>query len=211
MGHSHALHVEVEAECECCGLGCWFTFRDRSDSVVCGGCQRHYGSELKKLQLRDQDHKSVWISELRVRDEKIREELVAASGRYEALEAETGKVRAENDQLRSALATGFSNAMPADVERILQDDEVQTSLEQRNAAYRSRDHAYRSIWKLDQLHHASTRAPEDCSCGRRATSCREYQALEVVREALNQWEKAQIERAQHGRQNGLPREHPDYR
>ncbi len=206
--HQHPLHREVHVPCACCAVRTAFTLTSSSDQVICRSCTRHQGESLAKATLRDRDHVGLWSSEV----ELVREEFAAhraqARTAQEQLTRQLEQVRLENQGLRQALERGFETAAPADVQKILTDNVVKEAQEQRDAAYRSRDHAYRGLWAVDDLHHEAEE-PDQCSCG--AASCPVLEAMGHVRQSLYDWENKQIARAREGRDHGLPRDHPEYR
>ena len=81
--------------------------------------------------------------------------------------------------------------------------------EQRDAAYRSRDHAYRALWAVDRLHHEDEARDGYCGCGRHADRCMVLAAIWPAVDSLIKWEKNQIDRLQRGQPHGLPAEHPE--
>lgn len=79
----------------------------------------------------------------------------------------------------------------------------------RDAAYRSRDHAYRALLAADELHHDDDERADYCSCDRRAQECKEMAALAPAVNALRRWAYHQIERLRRGLPDGLPDDHPE--
>lgn len=205
--HHHTLYRDVKVTCECCRIDAMFYFKSASDLVICKSCQRHYGSERRKLELRDEDHRNLWASELRLRAENHAATIEHLHDTIKQQRDELAALRLENDGLRTTVIDGFDRAAPADVQRILIDREVREAGDERDSAYRSRDHAMRVLWQVNEIHHPDTRG--GCSC--RVPSCRTNDLVDAARNGLYSWEKRQIERARAGRAHGLPREHPDYR
>ena len=206
--HRYPLHRQVHARCECCGVRARFTFTSTSDHVICKGCKRHQGDSLGKAIQRDRDHVGLWSSEVDLVREEFATHRAQALAAQERLTRQLEQIRLENDGLRQAIVRGFEAAAPADVQKILADKSVKEAEDQRDAAYRSRDHAYRGLWAVDDLHHEEETS-EECSCG--AASCPVLEAVGLVRPSLYDWENKQIDRARNGLDHGLPRDHPEYR
>jgi hypothetical protein len=80
--------------------------------------------------------------------------------------AQRDQIIAEKDvaiaDLQAVVQTGKLN--PA-VERWLAEEEVRTALEKRDRAYRSRDFAFATLWRLAKLHHPDDHHAGRCSCG----------------------------------------------
>lgn len=70
---------------------------------------------------------------------------------------------------------------------------VAAAANERDRSYKSRDHAYRVLWALAQLHNETYRS-ERCSCGKQLASCQELTALGQVENSLRRWEDKQVER-----------------
>jgi hypothetical protein len=75
------------------------------------------------------------------------------------------------------------------------------------AAYRSRGKAMAILWKIDRLHHEDSRRNQ-CTCGRPTQQCREFQAVAPILDALDAWEKRELELLKKGSQHELPLDHP---
>lgn len=180
-----------------------------SDQVICKSCLRHVGDSKDKLALKNQDHLGLWKSEIELVREKAAAVIAAHKEKARRAAAEVTRVNLENQGLRKTLGQGFSAAAPADVQRILRSAEVKAAEERTETAYRSRDHAYRGLWAVNELHHPIESNPDKCSCGQPATRCKATVALEEVRASLYRWERSQVERALTGRPHGLPKDHPD--
>jgi len=94
------------------------------------------------------------------------------------------------------------------VEQWLADEEVRTALEKRDRAYRSRDFAFATLWRLAKLHHPDDHHDGRCSCGRHEDTCKELQAISPELGMLRRWEETQIERLDDQLEHGLPDDHP---
>lgn len=185
-----------------------FIFKAASDQVICKSCLRHVGDSKDKLALKNQDHLGLWKSEIELVRHKAAAVIAAHKEKVRRAEAEVARVNLENQGLRKTLEQGFSAAAPADVQRILRSAEVKAAEERTESAYRSRDHAYRGLWAVNELHHPLESQPDKCSCGLLATRCQVTMALEGIRASLYRWERSQAERSLAGRPHGLPRDHP---
>lgn len=205
--HTYELHREVHVPCHCCRVVVDFVFKSTSDHVICKACQRHQGDTTAKALQRDRDHVGLWSSEVQLLREEFDADRMRAREATRELERRLRQTQLENESLKKTLERGFEGAAPADVERILIDQAVREAHEERDIAYSSRDHVYRSLWAVDDLHH-DQEVPEHCSCGSRG--CPVLKALQPVQSSLYAWENKQITRAQNHRPHGLPRQHPKY-
>lgn len=207
--HDMPLHRRVSAECLCCRVETEFVFTSRSDQVICKGCLRHQGDTALKAILRDRDHLALWQSELTIA--KDGHASVEADRRHliEERDHELAKRQAEINDLRQVVRVGVENAPLAAVEQWWADEQIRVAHDQRDAAYRSRDHAYRALWAADRLHHEDEQRDRYCICGRQINQCKELQAVESAADSLLHWERGQIDRFQQGLSHGLPDEHPE--
>jgi hypothetical protein len=206
--HTYPLHHPVRAECLCCHLTFEVTFTSKTDHVICKGCTRHQGDSVGRLRLRDGDHIAGWRSELGLVDEAHGRRLQLMQQTILAYRDEAERVRIENVRLRETLRAGVLAAPHAEVEHWFANQMIGEAHDQRDAAYRSRDRAFRALWAADRLHHHDPARGDRCSCGRPASACRELQAIEGVGEALDHWERTQVDRLERGLEHGLPRDHP---
>lgn len=132
--------------------------------------------------------------------------------RRRAVEERDQKVadlRAEIEDLRAVIRAGVENAPWPTVEHWYQSEQVTDATRKRDSAYRSRDHAFRALWFIDQVHHEDVGGANHCTCGAPAELCKMFTALEPVRDALYKWENQQIDRLRSDREHGLPHEHPE--
>jgi hypothetical protein len=211
--HGHPLWTQITLECKCCKIPREFTFKSASDHVICKCCERHIGDSAAKRQLRNEDHAGLYRSELLM----CREDR-AVDARQHAAElqelhdriAQRDDTIAKNNvaigDLQAVIRTGELN--PA-VERWLADEEVKAALEKRDGAYRSRDFAFATIWRLAKLHHPDEHRDGWCSCGRKDDRCKELEAIYPELHALRHWEETQIQRLHDELEHGLPNDHPE--
>lgn len=206
--HGYPLHHLVRAECTCCHVGYDTTFTSSSDQVVCKGCRRHQGDTVAKLSLRDRDHIGLWRSELGLEREGSQRRLEQQQALITGYRSEIELLQKAVEDMRATLRAGLQRAPDEGVLQWFASQEVQEAHAQRDAAYRSRDRAYRALWEADRIHHHDRLHDDRCSCGRPTTACRELQAIEDIGEALDHWEQAQIERLKRGLEHCLPYDHP---
>jgi hypothetical protein len=207
--HSYKLYYPVDAECLCCHVIMQFTFRSRSDQVVCASCQRHQGTSAAKLIQRDQDHIGLWRSELGLEKEARAEHVQRLNNTIARRDADIVELRESLSDARGAIKTELKNRPVATVMAWIESENIAEALNLRDAAYRSRDHALSVIWHIDRLHHDHDEKDNHCSCGKGASKCKEHEALERIVEALDRWEESQIDRLKRDLEHGLPRDHPE--
>lgn len=208
--HQYELHRPVQVKCSCCDIENEFTFKSRSDHVICRGCQRHQGDSVRTLRQRDSDHHGLWASTAAVAAEDAAKRETSLHDRIRSLEEKIGHVQVENDDLRETVRRGFDAAPLPAVEKWLHDAEVQESYRRRDSAFRLRDEAFRAIWQVDTLHRLKAENERQCVCGDPATDCRELVALEPVVGSLDRWEREQLDRLRRGLSCGLPDNHPEW-
>jgi hypothetical protein len=187
------------------------TFRSNSDHLICRGCQRHQGATRHSLELRDRDHLDLWQSALKVEQEDRVEERHAAQLAAEQQNQRLAQLSAEVLDLQGAVKDGLKAQPVASVERWLQNEAVSAATAERDRSYRSRDHALSVLLQLDWLHREHDERDGFCSCGKRATQCKEWQIIEEIRPFLHTWEERQVERARQGLDHGLSVDHPEAR
>lgn len=206
--HSYPLYHSVSAECLCCNFTYDAEFKSKTDQVVCPTCARHQGTSPRALDLRDHDHAERARRALSEQRETYEHRLELMKQQCEAYRAEFALARDEVDELKTTIANGIATTPPESVQHWWETEAIQEAHEKRDAAYRSRDYAYRALWYLDSNHHHDERNDQECSCGKAATACKDLQALDDIVDGLDRWEKNQIERYAQGKENGLPRDHP---
>lgn len=194
-------------------MGRDFTFTSPYAQVVCPACVRHQGSTTAKAIQRDTDHVALWHSELAIAvdDHTTREAAFAAQ--LAAVRADHAKqvqqLRVEINDLQAVLRTGLDGAPPPTVERWWVSEQLADADESARHAYRSRDHAYRTLWFVVRLHHDDDNRDRHCSCGKRTAQCHEFKAIANIVPTLRRWEEKQIERLRDDLDHGLPDEHPE--
>lgn len=206
--HSYSLYYPVNAECLCCHLSYRTEFKSQTDQVICPRCARHLGMSAHELQRRIGDH----IEQAREAQESQRDtyerRLTLMREQCDVYRQERDRLSAETDALKQTITDGIAATPPESVQRWWETDAIREAHVHRDAAYRSRDHAYRALWHADRLHHHDRQRDEKCSCGNLAADCKELKAIEDAGEALDRWEKNQIERFKKGQEHGLPSDHP---
>lgn len=207
--HNYHLHRPVTAKCLCCHVGTEFTFTARSDHVICKGCVRHQGDTLAKAKQRDTDHVALWRSELDLAMEHHAEEIARLLDVISQRDQELATQRIEIQDLQAVVRTGVESAPLGTVQHWWVDEQIANAVDQRDSAYRSRDHAYRALWAVDELHHEDDARDRYCSCGRRVDQCKVFDAIAPAVNALRKWEKNQMDRLHRDLPHGLPDEHPE--
>lgn len=206
--HQYPLFGVVRAECACCHVSYETTFTSASDQVVCKGCLRHQGDTVTKLSQRDHDHIGLWRSELGLEHERSQRRLEQQQVLIEGYRTEIERLQEAGEEMRATLRAELHRAPDEEVLQWFASQEVQEAFTQRDAAYRSRDRAYRALWAADRIHHHDRTHDDRCSCGHPAIDCRELRAIEDIGESLDLWERAQIERLERGQEHCLPYDHP---
>lgn len=206
--HGYKLHYPVDAECLCCHVVMRFTFKSNSDQVICTSCQRHQGSTVPKLAQRDKDHVNLWRSELALAAEAHAERMAGLIAKLRTRDEEIGTIQTQLLDARHAIETELLEGPIASLQGWWDSIQIEEAHTARDQAYRSRDHALRTMWRLDKLHHDGSQ-PNHCSCGKTTGKCQEWQALTDNREFLYRWESKQIERLKLDQEHGLPDDHPE--
>lgn len=206
MPHHHPLHRSVTCECLCCGITYEFTFTSVSDQIMCEVCKKHYG----RAAIREKEHKSQWQAKVAETDEQITTWEANFRGQIKEKEAQIVAELAVAEQLRDSLRAQFNGVQSENVRQWLRTEEVVKAETARDAAFRSRDAAFRALWHINRVHHESEDKPDMCMCGKTAAGCVVPEAVGTVGPAFSSWETNQIERAESGWPHRLPREHPKY-
>lgn len=204
-------HCTDVYECLCCHLTVDEQISSPHHARVCRGCARHQGGTLDKLRQRDSDHVGLWTSTLAVMQDEHAEQVAAWRG---VVQAERQKVADVNDELeatRSQLMEKYREVPDGAVARWLDSVAVQAAREDAQKAYKARDAAMRTMWHVNELHHAKNASMTQCSCGKATDHCKVWNTLEPERPYLDRWEKTQIERLEKSLPHGLPRHHPKVR
>lgn len=206
--HNYPLYHPVSAECLCCHFTYDAEFKSKADQVVCPTCARHQGTSPQTLEHRDRDHSERARRALEDQHEVYERRLELMRQQCDAYRAELDVLRDEVDELKSTIAAGIAATPPESVQHWWETEAIREAQAKRDAAYRSRDYAYRSLWYLDDIHHHDEGNDRKCSCGRAATACKELLVLDDIVDGLDRWVKNQIERLEQGKEHGLPRDHP---
>lgn len=207
--HDHPLHRVVTAECSCCGVEREFEFTSRHEHVLCKGCRRHQGDTVAKVKQRDFDHVKLWHSEIQILNEDHEGEVERLQTVIDQRGQELTERQTEIADLQRVIQDGFERTPPPTVENWLINKEVKEAAAQRDSAYRARDRAFRALWAVDQLHHEDEEHRGYCICGKRASHCKELNAIADATEALLTWENRERNRLRNGQPDGLPDNHPD--
>lgn len=211
--HKYPLHRKVEATCTCCRIRREFAFKSPTDQVVCPACLRHQGDSPSRESLRNRDHADLFRSEFLLANEDQEAAEVRHAKQMDSVKAVVAKrdeTIAEKDatigDLRATIKSGDLN--PA-VERWLADEAVTTAHEQRDIAYRSRNYAFESLWRLSLLHREHDTELALCACGRKSDRCKEFDAMRDSLGSVKHWEETQIRRLHDDLDHGLPSDHPE--
>ncbi len=125
-----------------------------------------------------------------------------------ALQARVDAGVIEASDLRSALANAIDSIPANVVASYFETDAVRSANGARDSAFRRRDEAMGHLWMIDKRHHAKDTRTTACSCNN--SRCDIPRVLEPMLDDLDKWEKSQVARAEQGKINGLPKEHPKY-
>lgn len=211
--HRYPLHRKVEATCTCCQIERDFTFKSHTDQVVCPGCARHQGDSPKQESLRNRDHADLFRSEFLLAQEDRKEDATRHARALEAAKAVTAErdtvIREKSATISDLRAAIQSGDMNPEVERWLAEEAVKKAQEQRDSAYRSRNYAFESLWRLSLLHRHHDTDLGLCACKRKADKCKELNAIREGLPAVKNWEKIEIDRLHDNRDHGLPPDHPE--
>ncbi len=207
--HTYSLHRSVKVECLCCRVERDFTFTSSSDQIVCKSCIRHQGQAVVKANQRDGDHVGLWKSELEVAKISHSADITLLQSGIARRENQLAEQRTQIADLQATVRSGVESAPLPAVERWYADEKVGEAQQQRDGAYRSRDHAYRALWRLARLHREDDNRDEHCVCRRTLNGCKEWRAIAGALPALNKWEQNQIDRLRSGQPDGLPDDHPE--
>lgn len=197
------MYTVRTGRCDCCKLEHAIMAQPRNpdglpaEVRICGICTRHLGDYSTIARKREQAHFDLWAEDAREHAEQAAKE---HSRQVAVLQERVAELLAELEQRPTRVVT-----VNLDQQR------VNEALEHRQAAYRSRDNAFRALSEIHMLHHNS--GGEQCVCAK------PYQQCEIARivdayPALKGWERKQWERKQQGLEHLLPPRHPgviDYR
>jgi hypothetical protein len=159
-------------------------------------CNMHRGAgEMQK----GKEHLDAWV---RFRERTAHEHGETERGLRERIEA----IVQENRDLRRAIQSGVESMPPGAIATYFETDAVREAHEQRDSAYRQRDYAMATLWRINDRHHAVSMSSTKCSCGVGPCDIPRLMADEL--NSLYKWEAGQVERAKDGRPHHLPVEHP---
>lgn len=202
------MGVHMPTRCLCCNF-------DRVPSVVshtekppqvCPNCSKHFGDWEK----RDRAHVEEWRKFL---DRTVDGHAVRLSTAQEQIAKLEQQVRERDTRIEEFVASAledYSTRPIGDLQQFLQSEVVRDAERKRESAFRVRGRAMRAIWHLDELHRGAGDG-KMCECGRPTRECKEFAAVEPVREELYEWERRQIERVKAGKMHELPDRHPEVR
>jgi len=191
--------------CVCCGLPRSIYMDSVTAQQVCDPCKQHTSRDLQRnLQL----HRDWWLEHAKGVSERnqavasgLREQVAAQQER-----AETAEARAT--ALGEVIDSDYANAPLGDLQMWVQSIIVKNAESRMRSAYRSRDSAMATLWRLDRLHRDG-KSRGTCLCGKPEPSCRERKALRQVTSLIDRWEQGELERLKAGKDHGLPGDHPE--
>src|SRR5438270_294745 len=108
---------------------------------------------LTEAMQRDADHIGLWKSAFGVAREDHFAELNRLKNVIAQRDGEIAALQTEVEDLREVVRVGVEDANPLAVQQWFASERVAEANAQRDAAYRSRHHAYRALWAADRLHH----------------------------------------------------------
>jgi hypothetical protein len=150
--------------------------------------------EVLASHAKEVEHERALVMAARDDLEKEREKRRELQDGYDALVIETAKPLADaSDVFLASIGASAVVQMQGDREK----------------AFRIRDRAMCAIWVIDERHHAVQ--GEKCFCGEMLRKCKEYRALDYIRDEYQRWERDQIRRMWENQTHGLPKNHPEVR
>lgn len=221
--------MAIAVLCLCCQLRVVENLaRDSSGRRVCEACR---SDQHGTLQGRDDVHGWLWERHCKaLTDSTKRANERAAVLATSAKEVAEAAVAVEMDELRAQVADlqalihvlGTENSRLVEQVALDYEDGISEKLKdhvettalahakgEKDRAY-SRENEVLSLLLLDiEPQHRGKHGPAStCTCGKLTVECREWQAIDPIREQLPVWEKQQLRRMAEGRPFGLPRRHP---
>lgn len=193
--------------CACCGLPKSIFMDGPQAQQVCDECKAHHNRDQERIK---KLHRDWWIA---YDEQQYANYVQIVAGLRSDLQAEKDRVSELDSrlaQVRVLVVKHFEGAPVGTLQDWLRDGIVIQAHGARDSAYRHRDQAMRTLWRLDKLHNDNDN-PGTCKCGLKADKCSVWKALEDEIEDLDKWEQAQLARLEDGREHGLPREHPEVR
>lgn len=191
--------------CTCCYLRYAperFSLTDKRPQV-CTECAKHTG----RAELRDREHLQAWRAEYGQMRQTLEGRIQNMHKARESVESELAATRQDLAQAVSAAADNYFSAPIGALRNAIETDVVLEEKRRMDAAYRQRDRAMATIWKIDQLHNALG-GRGNCKCGLPNDRCLVLKALAPFTDELDRWEDTQKTRLREGQDHGLPREHP---
>ncbi len=158
---------------------------------VCVVCSHHQSNNSAGWKRRDQDHQGLWADDAHARAERYTADLAAAHAATEAV--------------RQELVDEVAKRPNHIVYQNLDQQTVWEAEADRDAAYNSRDRAFRVLSEVWILHRDA--GSGRCRCGLPYRSCKTAEILEQYR-GLDGWERKHLERMRKGLPHSLPRNHP---
>lgn len=150
------------------------------------------GSAEAMAARRDREHVRLWIDAAAWMLEEQAENHARDVARLEAV------VAARDAELE---------ARPERVVYLNLDQQTVWDAEQeRDHAFQSRDTAFKTLTEVRLLHRE--KLPGRCSCGKPLNGCATYELLDGY-QALERWERKQVDRAKRGLNHMLPLGHPE--
>ncbi|WP_184238076.1 hypothetical protein [Conyzicola lurida] len=191
--------------CHCCGVPNEIYMESATSHQVCDPCKRHSTGDWKAVTRTHTEWVVAYYSERERLNAEARQTARAA---LVSKQAEVEKLTARFQHAVSTMASQYADAPIGDLQNWVRAAVVSKAGSDRDTAFRTRDAAMRVVWRIDQLHRKKYNRDTACSCGTKATSCRELKAVEPFADELDRWEDEQLARLSKGRDCGLPKEHP---
>jgi len=205
--HSYLLHQDIHAQCLCCLSAQPFTFTSPTDQVVCRQCVHHTGSE--KSERRDRDHVTAWASRFAGEQHANTDFAAASVAVISGKDAEIAGLTEQVAQLGKVVTGNFDHTAVGGVRALLENDLIKRAERKAELAGKRVDWAMAVLWRLRTLHRVDPEQPQLCVCARSSVRCGELQALEPLRQALEDWESKNLRLWRDGQRHGLPADHPE--
>ena len=219
----YPLRQLVRVKCHCCGLVRDMVFVSEQDQPICAVCMKHQGTDWVVVMRRDRAHQAEWhgvvdrvradyqgrLNEAAEATTALQAEAAAREAEIEALQGEIERQELLLRHLRQTVRNGYALVPPELVKEWLIDEAINFAESEVRRVFRSRAHAYRALYALNELHRHVEGDLDRCACGLAASACPELRAIAPMEQILYQWERKQIEFAQRGLDHELPDDHPD--
>ena len=187
------------AFCRCCfisSIPAGFSHTQRP-VMVCDDCASHYGN-LDKTSLA---HERMM--------ERLRDSHAVAmerlDGRRQVLVTQLAESKEQVEKLTATIVSDYKERLIGDVQSVVEQAVVNEASKRADSAAKGRDRVMGAVFRIDELHHEDG---DRCSCGNRLTDCKEFSALNFIRDTYYRWENRQIERLKEGKPHGLSFDHP---